>query len=63
MISYIHHICEFRQYCYVGNTAQQFRLGLFQDSDFPGDPGETLKTQNQHQVDSYAFSDVKHLCQ
>ena len=23
LISYIHHTCEFRQYCYVGNTAQQ----------------------------------------
>ena len=24
---------------------------------------EALKTQHQHQVDSYAFSEVKHLCQ
>ena len=24
---------------------------------------ETVKTQNQHQVDSYAFSEVEHLCQ
>ena len=24
---------------------------------------ETLKTQNQHQVDSHAFSEVEHLCQ
>ena len=31
------HACEYRQYCYVGNTAQQCRLGLFQDSDFEGD--------------------------
>ena len=31
----------------------------FQDSDF----AETLKTQNQHEVDSYAFSEVEHLCQ
>ena len=36
-ISYIHHTSEYRQYCYVGNTAQQCRLGLFQDSDFAGD--------------------------
>ena len=34
LISYIHHTSEYRQYCYVGNTAQQCRLGLFQDSDF-----------------------------
>ena len=37
LISYIHHTCEYRQYCYVGNTAKQCRLGLFQDSDFAGD--------------------------
>ena len=24
---YIHHTSEYRQYCYVGNTAQQCRLG------------------------------------
>ena len=33
LISYIHHTCEYKQYCYVGNTAEQCRLGLFQDSD------------------------------
>ena len=37
LISYIHHTCEYKQYCYVGNTAQQCRLGLFQDSDFAED--------------------------
>ena len=37
LISYIHHTCEFKQYCHVGNTAQQCRLGLFQDSDFARD--------------------------
>ena len=36
LISYIHHTCEYRQYCHVGNTAKQCRLGLFQDSDFSG---------------------------
>ena len=36
MISDIHHTCEHRQYCHVGNTAKQCRLGLFQDSDFEG---------------------------
>ena len=34
LISYIHHTCEYKQYCYVGNTAKQCRLGLLQDSDF-----------------------------
>ena len=37
LIFYIHHTCEYRQYCHVGNTAKQCRLGLFQDSNFAGD--------------------------
>ena len=37
LISYIHHTSEYWQYCHVGNTAKQCRLGLFQDSDFAGD--------------------------
>ena len=36
LISHIHHTCEYIEYCYVGNTAKQCRLGLFQDSDFAG---------------------------
>ena len=32
----IHHTCEYKQYCHVGNTAKQCTLGLFQDSDFAG---------------------------
>ena len=30
-ISYIHHTSEFKQYCHVGNTAPESRLGLFHD--------------------------------
>ena len=37
LISYIHHICEYKQYCYVGNTAKQCKLGLYRDSDFVRD--------------------------
>ena len=37
LISYLHHTCEYKQYCHVGNTAKQCKLGLFQDSDFEGD--------------------------
>ena len=37
LISKIHHTCEYRQHCHVGNTAKQCRLGLFQDFDFAGD--------------------------
>ena len=48
LISYIHHTREFKHYCHVGNTAQQCRLGLFQDSDFAGNL----------EVDSCAYSEV-----
>ena len=34
LISYIHHAYKYKKYCHVGNTAEQCRLGLFQDSDF-----------------------------
>ena len=44
LISYIHHTCEYRQYCHVGNTAKQSRLGLFQDSDFAGDFEDSKST-------------------
>ena len=54
MISYIHHTCEFKQYCQVWNTAKQCRLGLFQDSDFAGDQ----RIQNLHQVEHCAFLEV-----
>ena len=33
-----------RQYCYVGNTAKQCRLGLFQDSNFAGDLEDSKST-------------------
>ena len=36
LISYIHHTCEYKQDCFVGNTAKQCSLGLFQDSDICG---------------------------
>ena len=44
LIAYIHHICEYRQHCYVGNTAQQCRQGLFQDPDFAGDLEDSKST-------------------
>ena len=44
LISYIHHTCEYKQYCHVGNTAKQSRLGLFQDSDFAGDLEDSKST-------------------
>ena len=44
LISYIHHTCEYKQYCYMGNKAKQCRLGLFQDSDFAGDLEDSKST-------------------
>ena len=44
LISDIHHTCEYKQYCCVGNTAKQCRLGLFQDSDFAGDLEDSKST-------------------
>ena len=44
LTSYIHHTCEYTQYCYVGNTAKQCRLGLFQDSDFAEDLEDSKST-------------------
>ena len=44
LISYIHHTSEYRQYCYVGNTGEQCKLGLFQDSDVAGDLEDSEST-------------------
>ena len=44
LISYIHHTCEYKQYCHVGNTAKRCRLGLFQESDFAGDLEDSKST-------------------
>ena len=44
LISYMHHTSDYRQYCHVGNAAQQCRLGLFQDSDFAGDLEDSKST-------------------
>ena len=64
LISYIHHTCEYKQYCHVGNTAKQCRLGLFQDSDFAGDiedskstPGGTL-----YIFESHTFVPISWMC-
>ena len=44
LISHIHHTCEYKQCCRVGNTSKQCRLGLFQDSDFAGDLEDSKST-------------------
>ena len=44
-ISHIHRTCEYKQYCYVGNTEKkQCRMGLFQDSDFARDLEDSKST-------------------
>ena len=60
LISYIHHTCDYIQYCHVGNTAEQCRLGLFQDSDFAADLEDI---QNLHQVEHCALSEAIRLFQ
>ena len=44
LIFYIHHTSEFKQSCHEGHTAQQCKLGLFQDSDFAGDLEDSKST-------------------
>ena len=59
LISYIHHTCEYKQYCHVGNNAKQCRSGLFQDSDFAGDLEDSKSTLGG----TCAFSEVIRLFQ
>ena len=56
-ISYIHHTCEYRQYCHVGNIAKQCRLGLFQDPDF----AEILKIRNPL-LEEHTFVPISWMC-
>ena len=44
LISDIRHTNDYRQYFHVGNTAQHCRLGVFQDSDFPGELEDSKST-------------------
>ena len=46
LISYIHHTCDYKQHCHVGNTAKQCRLGLFQDSDFARELEDSKSTSS-----------------
>ena len=64
VISYIHHTCEFQQYCYVGNTAKQCKLGLFQDSDFAGDLEDSKSTSGETLCvfGSHTFVPISWMC-
>ena len=64
LISYIHHTCDYKQYCDVGNTAKQCRLGLFQDSDFAGDLEDSKSTSGGTLCifGSHAFVPISWMC-
>ena len=60
LISFIHHTCEYKQYCHLGNT-----LPNNADWDCSKTPilQEILRIQNLHQVEHCAFLEVIHLFQ
>ena len=64
LISYIHHTCDYKQYCHVGNTAKQCRLGLFQDSDFAGDLDDSKSTSSGTLCifESHTFVPIRWMC-
>ena len=59
LISYIHHTCDYKQYCHVGNTA------FYADWDCFKTPilREILRIQNLRQVEHCAFWEAIHLFQ
>ena len=59
LISYIHHTCEYKQYCHVGNTAKQCRLDCFKTPILQ----EILRIQNLHQVEHCKCLEVIRLFQ
>ena len=65
ILSYIHHTCNYKQYCHVGNTAKQCRLGLFQDSDFGGDLQDSKSTSGRTLCisGSHTFVPISWMCQ
>ena len=64
LISYIDHTSEYQQCCYVGNTAEQCRLGLFQDSDFGGDLEDSKSTSGRFLCifGSHTFVPISLMC-
>ena len=65
LISYFLHTCEYKTYCYVGNTSKQCRLGLFQDSDFAGDLEDSKSTSGGTLcvLGSHTFVPINWMCQ
>ena len=63
LISYIHHTCDYKQDCHVGNTAK-CRLELFQDSDFAGDLEDSKSTSGRALCvfGSHTFVPISWMC-
>ena len=59
LISYIHHTCEYKQYCHVGNTAKNSDWDCFRTLTSQ----EILKIQNPLLEEHSAFLEVIHLFQ
>ena len=64
LISYFHQTCEYKQFCHVGNTAKQCRLGMFQDSDFAGDLEDSKSTSGGTSciLESHTFVPISWMC-
>ena len=62
LISYIQFTSEFKQYCLVGNTAQQCRLGLVQDSDFVGELEDSKSTSGGTIFGRHTFVPTSWMC-
>ena len=58
-ISYVHHTCEYKQYCHVGNTAKQWQIGTVSRLT----SREILKLRNPILEDHFVFLEVTHLFQ
>ena len=64
LMSYNHHTSEYREYCLVGNTAQQLRLGLIQDFKFAGDLEDSKSTSGRTLciLGSHTFVPTRWMC-
>ena len=64
LIFYIHYTSEYKQYCHVGNTAEQCILGLFQDSDFTRDLEDAKSTSDGTMsiFGSHTFVPISWMC-
>ena len=64
LISYVHHTCDYKQYCHVRNTAKHCRLGMFQDSDFAGDLEDSKSTSGETLCifGSHTFVPISWMC-